>query len=91
MSAGSSIEVIAQVLRCAGVLVPNSYEDYRTYESQINDLAAEIDTALGGLTPEWRAPGFLSADEQTARRAAATKSEPVSLRWVSGWAPEVVA
>lgn len=46
-------EVIAQVLRSAGILLPNDYTPAWSYDRKLNELAAEIDTALGGLTQEW--------------------------------------
>lgn len=45
--------VIAQVLRSAGVLLPNDYTPAWSYDRKLNELAGEIDAALGGLTREW--------------------------------------
>jgi hypothetical protein len=72
--------LIAQTLRCAGVLLPNNFEDFRTYEQKIDGLAAEIDKALGGLTRE---------TSHATRVCSFGPCEGKSHhRWVSGWTPE---
>lgn len=53
MSEQSARDVISQVLRCAGVLLPNDYTPAWNYDRKLDGLAAEIDTALGGLTEQW--------------------------------------
>lgn len=40
------IDRIAQILRSAGVLLPNDYTPTWDYERSIDDLAAKIDTEL---------------------------------------------
>lgn len=74
MSEQSARDVISQVLRCAGVLLPNDYTPAWNYDRKLDGLAAEIDTALGGLTRE------------TANRAAYPDvNVAMYSRWVSGW------
>jgi hypothetical protein len=53
VSEQSARDVISQVLRCAGVLLPNDYTPAWNYDRKLDELAAEIDTALGGLTDQW--------------------------------------
>ena len=61
-------------------------------------LAAEIDTALGGLTPEWAAvdnEGHYFGSSPNSREAAQEDADnydgmTVHYRWVSGWTPEAV-
>lgn len=40
------VDRIAQVLRCAGVLIPNDYTESWDYSRKINELAAKIDSEL---------------------------------------------
>ena len=37
---------IAQILRCAGILLPNDYTPLWDYNRALNELAAQIDAAL---------------------------------------------
>ena len=37
---------IAQILRCAGILLPNDYTRSWDYNRALNELAAQIDAAL---------------------------------------------
>lgn len=47
-------DIIAQVLRSAGVLLPNDYTPAWSYDRKLDELAAEIDTALATEVGELR-------------------------------------
>ena len=78
MSELTARDVIAQVLRSAGILLPNDYTPAWSYDRKLNELAAEIDMALGGLTRQ-----TLLLNQYAAANGA---PEQRQYRWASDWA-----
>ena len=54
--------VVARVLRCAGILLPNDPDDYHTYDQKIRHLAADVLTALSN--EQWTLMRPVTAEEE---------------------------
>lgn len=71
-----SQKTIRDVLRRSGVLLPNDYTPNWSYDRKLDELAAEIDKALGGLKREtWLLNEYATANGSPPKRKSRLVSD----------------